>query len=155
MPYLFDICHHRFNVLTQLLKKRACDTSFAGCLHVAAGRVAQVSGALIQQAFFTPRTPVQRSSLLSPSEAPLRSSNKIGLRAVSSSRGERLIACKTFMSCGYWRTLTCRFRLRVHLLFSPRVTISRVYQLCAAYLQAVPLTSASIHTALAFLHAMR
>ncbi|XP_076181704.1 uncharacterized protein LOC143153933 isoform X1 [Ptiloglossa arizonensis] len=30
-------------------------------------------------------------------EPPLRSSNKIGLRAVSSSRGKRLIACKTFM----------------------------------------------------------
>lgn len=60
-----------------------------------------------------------RSRVFSSYEAPLRSSNKIGLRAVSPSRAEHLIACKTFMSCGYWRTRTCCFRLHVRLPLIP------------------------------------
>lgn len=39
-------------------------------------------------------------------QASLRSSNKIGLWAVSTIRDKRLIACKTFMSSGYWRDPT-------------------------------------------------
>lgn len=116
MPYLFNICRYRIIVLAQLSKNaRVIRVWLDVCvLQLVVSR--KYLAHLYSKLFFTPRIPVQRSSLLSPSEAPLRSSNKIGLRAVSSSRGERLIACKTFMSCGYWRTLTRRFRLRVHLL---------------------------------------
>ena len=69
------------------------------CSHVLQLAMSWKHLAFIWPASFTPRIPVPAS--LPREEAPFCGQViKLDCGAVSSSRGERLIACKTFMSCG-------------------------------------------------------